>query len=174
MSFKFKVMFCIAVTAAIAVPSLTSTASSAESRSIYTVMDKSSCKATSSETLFVCGGAANIPVWIAAKGDFRSAAFGGKPVDVADFPKFSNAQKFNTTLEWRLQGKKSVAVIQRYFSGAEQYLVVHKVSGKEPSCIVGWIKVRGRPDSNTEARFLADGIAPNFRCGISKTVGISG
>ncbi len=117
------------------------------------------------------------------EGDLRQSAFYGLSVpDEIPWNSFSQFNRANTTVEWRLSGGEPVAAIHRFFvenmnddgavtpESTGQVLVISTVahSDGEPSCPVGYVDARANANANELARQVADDIAPGFQCGADR------
>ena len=139
----------------------------------------------------ICPGKAGLVVLV-NEDDLRETVSAGR--DRADAAKQPAAEAwfgpFNSptsAVEWRMQGGKPFAIIQRWHiadnsdqdrDGRPRDKAMLAVTRLPPGavCHVAYIDVAANPDANTIARKAADDIARGFTCGKDavRTVGASG
>jgi hypothetical protein len=129
-----------------------------------------------------CDGIAGYPVRF-CEGDLRqSVLYGEVDAESAEFHSFGQFNYINPTIEWRVEGGRPYAAIQRRFiensdpktgevteAVRGQVLVVSTVA--EPgglSCPVAYVDARANSDANELARQAADTVARSFRCGVDE------
>ncbi len=131
----------------------------------------------------VCTGLDGYPVYF-AEFDLRQYMAYGPVDDPMALPGgFGDFNYVNHTIEWRLEGSKPFAAIQRWFiegteanggSAEGQVLVVSTVAdpdapaGKRVSCPVAYVDVLANTDANLLARQAADTLARGFVCGVDR------
>lgn len=156
--------------------------------SLFTKLDLDSCKTLDEQdggVVLSCPGLKAIPVTY-KEGDLRASVFYGPLSDAyrnEAFETFSAFNTVNSTVEWRLEDKRPIAAILRFFiSNANpetgepdekrkgQVLVISKVAGPKTgrSCVVGMVDALAEPDANEKAHQVADLVAPVFLCGINQ------
>ena len=126
-----------------------------------------------------CTGFADYPVHF-AEGDLRQMVeYGFVTAGDRGWVSFSEWNRINDTIEWRLDNSRPVATIARWFieniddSGSAnkalegQVLVISKVGqpGEFDACVVGYVDAKANPNANALARQVADTLAAGFRCG---------
>lgn len=156
--------------------------------SLFTKLDLDSCKTLEEQdggVVLSCAGLKNIPVTY-KEGDLRASVFYG-PINEdyqnGAFETFSAFNSVNTTVEWRLEDKRPIAAILRFFISNPdpetgepdekrkgQVLVITKVAGPKTgrSCVVGMVDALAEPNANEKAQDVADLVAPIFLCGINQ------
>ena len=153
--------------------------------SAYTIYDLGKCQRISdpSEEFsggYICKGfKGNSIYW--AEGDLRAGlGFGKKPATYCSVRQtFGGFNTVDSTVEWRLDGGKPFATIQRWRvsfdpGNAEKiktWLVVTRLESSN-SCIVAAIE-GSLPKSNEKARAAADGFARTFNCSTQQAKVIS-
>lgn len=159
----------------------TASATDHKRKSLYTILEPSSCKVTKKHdhgNSYECAGLPGYPVYF-AEGDHRTfLSFGRQPATRRAATQTLGA--FNTpfepghrrtTIEWRFTGgpgrELPYATIVRYFISRDaargQFLVVTRV-GENEACHVAYIDAIANPDAIMIARRLADEVAPKFQC----------
>jgi hypothetical protein len=150
-------------------------AAAGEPSSVYTPFDLAKCTQVAApdeyvfEGSWICPGYDGVDIFQSGA-DARSYAAFGK-----DASKHCSAKKtfnpFNTALspiEWRLDGGKPFAAIERWSIADDQgghagtWLVVTALRGDE-SCPVHYVS-GSYPDANEQARRAADDLARDFDC----------
>lgn len=126
-----------------------------------------------------CNGFGKYPVHF-AEGDLRQMVeYGFITAGDRGWVSFSEWNRINDTIEWRLDSKRPVATIARWFieniddTGSAnkalegQVLVISKVGqpGEFDACVVGYVDAKANPNANALARQVADTLAARFRCG---------
>ncbi len=156
--------------------------------SLFTKLDLDRCKTLDAQdggVVLSCAGLKNNPVTY-KEGDLRASIFYG-PLNESyrneAFETFSSFNTVNTTVEWRLEDKRPIAAILRFFISNPnpetgepdekrkgQVLVITKVAGPKTgrSCVVGMVDALAEPDANEKAHEVADMVAPIFLCGINQ------
>lgn len=156
--------------------------------SLFTKLDIDSCKTLEEQdggSVLSCQGLKSAPVTY-KEGDLRASVFYG-PLNEAyrneAFETFSAFNSVNTTVEWRLEDKRPIAAILRFFIANAnpetgepdekrkgQVLVISKVAGPKTgrSCVVGMVDALAEPNANEKAQAVADMVAPVFLCGINQ------
>lgn len=156
--------------------------------SLFTKLDLDSCKTLEEQyggSVLSCQGLKSVPVTY-KEGDLRASVFYG-PLNEAyrneAFETFSAFNSVNTTVEWRLEDKRPIAAILRFFIANAnpetgepdekrkgQVLVISKVAGPKTgrSCVVGMVDALAEPNANEKAQAVADMVAPVFLCGINQ------
>ncbi len=164
------------VAAALASPLAVLAAAAQEMVSTYTRHDYEKCRKSPAgndlaET--TCVGAAGIKVVWTAEADSSSVNFGERGIGESLFVGLDFFEAGNT-IEWRgPKNARPIVAIVRYKAGTRigrldvDRLVVHRIGVDGVSCIVGSVDGR-RADANAQARRLADGNGPGFRCGQDK------
>ncbi len=131
-----------------------------------------------------CKGFGDYPVHF-AEGDLRQMVeYGFITAQDRGWMSFSEWNRINDTIEWRLDAKRPVATIARWFieniddTGSAnkalegQVLVISKVGqpGEFDACVVGYVDAKANPNANVIARQVADTLAARFRCGEDRPV----
>jgi len=129
-----------------------------------------------------CTGYKGYPVHF-SEGDLRQMVQFGHVGNLrGHWESFSQFNRINDTIEWRLKDGKPYAAILRWFIENSdedgqytkalegQVLVVSTVADHTSpvSCVVGYVDARANTDANVMAQKLADDIAERFRCGEDK------
>ncbi|MFK5979904.1 MAG: hypothetical protein QM488_13560 [Rhizobiaceae bacterium] len=130
-----------------------------------------------------CAGYKDYPVHF-AEGDLRQMVqFGFVEKPFEQWQSFSEFNRINNVIEWRLNGRAPYAAILRWFienadpnTGSPnkahegQVLVISTVGSDDnpDSCVVGYVDARANKGANELARQVADTLASNFRCGIDR------
>lgn len=165
--------------------SCSSSALSAEPKSVYSDLDLDQCEILSEDPMgnaLKCSGYDGLPVYF-KEGDLRQSVFYGN-VDTAlvdhAFESFSAFNHINTKIEWRVDPTGTpFAAILRWFidnpgpdggstkATRGEILVVSKVArdGDGGSCFVALIDAKSNGNANELARKAADDRARNFACG---------
>ncbi|MEM8837270.1 MAG: hypothetical protein AAGE89_04195 [Pseudomonadota bacterium] len=133
---------------------------------------------------FHCRGFRDYPI-ILKVGDLReSVQYGKIRQDLIDtaWESFAQWNVLNPTTEWRVEGDRPVAAIQRFFienpdkdgnapaaQDRGQVLVVSLVATEDNNgtgCVVGYVDARANTNANVLARELADTVKPDHDCSI--------
>ena len=130
-----------------------------------------------------CTGYKDYPVHF-AEGDLRQMVqFGFVEKPFEQWQSFSEFNRINKVIEWRLNGRTPYAAILRWFienadpnTGSPskayegQVLVISTVGSDDypDSCIVGYVDALANRAANVLARDIADTFARDFRCGIDR------
>lgn len=147
---------------------LSATLGLAQNKSVYTSLTEKNCKVTYDKQIHGnmsadCAGVGGYGLKVYADDDRMSVSVvapGSKVSDLDFWGYFHNFSTVGQTAEWRMKGRKPVALIIRYDittgdNGEKRtsFLMVSKIAAENP-CVVAVVKP-GR-NQNAEARRLAD------------------
>jgi hypothetical protein len=141
--------------------------------SVYTPLAVARCRVLrrdeeSESVSWRCPGHAGIPLFVAT-GDGRFDVDAG--VDNGRWESLSPFNQLGPRVEWRLRGRRPVAIIYRYFVTVPEQapysrLAVESVGrAGRPGCLIALID-GALPNANGLARAEADRRAESFRCGV--------